>query len=92
MCTSCIPADPCTYRPTGCPEGFFRVSRDSGCCQPGSPILIDVTGNGLDLTNAANGVVFNLSGDESRRFAWTLAGSDDAWLALDGFARKVVLA
>jgi hypothetical protein len=51
---------------------------------PGSPILVDVNGDGFNLSSAEKGVIFDISGNgTSRRFAWTSTGSDDAWLALD---------
>ena len=52
------------------------------CCP--SPIVIDVAGNGFNLTNAANGVQFDLNNDSvGEQIAWTSANSDDVWLALD---------
>lgn len=46
--------------------------------------MIDVLGNGFNLTNAQNGVDFDFNGDGvSHRISWTAADSDDAWLVLD---------
>jgi hypothetical protein len=52
------------------------------CCF--SPILIDVSGNGFDLTDNSGGVAFDLTNDGiPDHLSWTSTGSDDAWLALD---------
>jgi hypothetical protein len=49
-----------------------------------SPVLIDLSGNGFWLTDAARGVRFDISGTgQPIQLAWTTADSDDAFLALD---------
>jgi hypothetical protein len=45
---------------------------------------VDVSGDGFALSNATDGVFFDLNADGTpERRAWTLTASDDAWLALD---------
>lgn len=49
-----------------------------------SPIIIDVSGTGFQLTSAQTGVLFDFYGNgKPVRIAWTSSGSDDAWLVLD---------
>jgi len=51
---------------------------------PPSPIVIDVDGSGFDLTDAANGVKFDIDNSGiAERIAWTKPGSTNAFLALD---------
>jgi len=53
-------------------------------CSCTSPVVIDVAGNGFNLTNPANGVSFDIVGNGvSQLISWTSRDSDDAWLVFD---------
>lgn len=95
QCTTCVeqcldssvcypgyafPVDYCAYL-GGCPAG---QTANGGCCCDPSPILLDLSGKGIRLTSADNGVLFDIGGDgRLDQIAWTHAESDDAFLVLD---------
>ena len=63
-------------------SGLCECYPDSPDCV--SPILIDVAGNGFQLSSAAAGVFFDIrASGAAQRISWTTPSSDDAWLALD---------
>lgn len=68
-----------------CPAGTYPDG--TGCCcgnDGPSPILIDIAGNGFDLTNAASGVSFDIDHSGSLdHIAWTAPNSEDGLLVLD---------
>jgi len=56
----------------------------TGPCAPTSPIVVDVDGDGFDLTNGSGGVSFDMNGDGTpEKLSWTITGDDDAWLVMD---------
>ena len=49
-----------------------------------SPIILDINGDGFNLTDLANGLMFDISGSGTKQpVSWTAPGSDDAFLCLD---------
>lgn len=79
----CSPCNPTQYELDECWQSGGNYDWSSCFCGA-SPIVIDVSGNGFNLTNAQNGIQFDINGDgRQERIAWTSANSDDAWLALD---------
>lgn len=74
---------PCGLEPEFCEPGSWSFQW-CGCVPYTSPILVDVAGNGFNLTNSVGGVDFNLNKKGgSEKLAWTSSNSDDAWLVLD---------
>ncbi|HSE33228.1 MAG TPA: hypothetical protein VLA93_16760 [Pyrinomonadaceae bacterium] len=62
-------------------DGSTYCTGEGGDCW--TPIVVDVLGNGFNLTNANDGVNFNNGYGTILRTAWTSAASDDALLVLD---------
>ncbi|HEV7893295.1 MAG TPA: hypothetical protein VGP08_21945 [Pyrinomonadaceae bacterium] len=82
---TCTQSPTCQLLPEPCEPGSHWDFEWCSCVPNfGSPVLVDVSGDGFSLTDAAGGVPFDLDSDgAAERLAWTRPGTDDAWLALD---------
>jgi hypothetical protein len=59
----------------------FGYCVGSGCA---SPIIVDVAGDGFELTDVEHGVMFDIEGDGVKEhLSWTSPRSDEAFLVLD---------
>jgi hypothetical protein len=86
--------DYCQYPNGGCPDyliqgGGYEIYP---CCYYPCPLVIDVAGDGINLSAKVDGVPFKMDPRRSRLYqvAWTLPNSDDAWLFLDRNGNSVV--
>lgn len=63
---------------------MFAQGAGSGDPRPASAIILDIDGDGVNLSPAAEGVDFDVDlGGHKSRVGWTVAGSDDAFLVVD---------
>jgi hypothetical protein len=80
---NCIQQNPQPFDSSSCVVVACLPKCFSGC--GGSPIILDLNGKGFDLTDAKNGVKFDISGTGAPvQMGWIAQGADNAFLALPG--------
>lgn len=95
-CGAHLNPDTCTWgnSNSGCPDGdsFVAGSYGQDCCSSTqSPIIIDVSGQGFDLTSTEDGVLFDFLGNGTKvQVSWIAAASDNAFLVLDRNGNGVI--
>lgn len=84
MCCTSSTESECSLETLRCLRFAGDFDYQTCGCITSSPIVVDVNGDGIALSGAADGVDFDINGNGTRdRLAWTRENSDDAWLALD---------
>lgn len=87
-----LPPNPCLNGPAivSGPSGNFGTTGGSGNKPDCSPIIVDVTGDGFFLTDAAHGVLFDIANSGTPiQIAWT-ANANNAWLVLDRNGNSII--
>lgn len=99
-CVSIGSTSPCPFNGCAAPGWTHNIARCRnpevtdvcGCCRRDlTPLLIDRSGNGLQVSAAAEGALFELDGPGSAPVwvGWPLT-TDDAWLVLDRNANGMI--
>lgn len=84
------PPPSCDLLPEICENGIWSFQW-CGCIPYNTPIVVDVAGDGFDLTSSTVGVSFNLNNlGGNERLAWTSPADDDGWLVLDRNGNGVI--
>ncbi len=67
----------------GCPAGQDCYCGSGSCyCVPGTPVIIDLNGDGIKLTSPQDGVQFNFFLNGPVQISWTPPNANEGWLVL----------